>query len=199
MSLWMAAVLAAAADVPAEMQWEDDGFEGFVRLRAGAWISRGFEFQAVRADSMQVTSTGEGLGSAGVDGGFTIFDHYVLLATLEQSLTDDVTSRIAGACVGFRERSDPGSPVGVPSEVMLYAGVIWGTFEVDASGFGDFEDAWGFRAGGAFTWQPSPGIAGSLIVEYRLIEFNYEEPVVEGDSHAGGSTVWIGMAVDFRF
>jgi hypothetical protein len=198
MILFMAAVLAIG-DAPTGIQWEDDGFEGFVRLRGGAWISRGFEFKTLRADSIQVSSDGQALWSGGADGGFTLLDHYVLFATYEMSLTDDVTSLIAGACVGFRERSDPGSPVAVPSEVMLYAGPIWGTFEIDASGFGDFEDAWGFRAGASFTWQPSPGIAGSLIAEYRVIEFEYELEVAEGDSHAGGSTVWIGMAVDFRF
>jgi hypothetical protein len=37
------------------------------------------------------------------------------------------------------------------------------------------------------------------VAEYRRIEFDYEEPVVEGDREAGGSSGWVGLGLDVRF
>jgi hypothetical protein len=207
MTLWTALLLSAASaagpdeTLPAELRWEEGAaeLEGFVRIRGGAWASRGFDFEAIRADSKLVRSNGDALWSGGVDAGLVFGDHLVVFASYELSLTDDVTADFASACVGWREKGEPDAAPGVPDEVTLYAGAGWGRFEVDASGFGDFEPAAGLRAGLAITWKATRGLWVSVVGEYRLIEFDYEEDILEGDDQAGGSTLWIGLGLDFRY
>jgi hypothetical protein len=191
----------AATDVPRDMRLDDPvpDSEAFVRFRGGGWASSGFEFRAELPGSLLARSDGQAMWSVGLDAGVVFAGHYVFFATVEHSLTDDVNADVAGLCFGYREVAPRGAPAGVPDEVTLYAGGIWGRFEIDASGFDDFDDGLGLRAGLAFTWRPAFGFAVSAIVEYRLIEFEYQGEVVDGDKEAGGSTVWAGVGVDFRF
>jgi hypothetical protein len=201
MSLLLAALLAGPGDLPAEMRWEDASSRlgGFLRIRGGVWAASGFEFEATRADSVHVESDGEAMGSGGVDLGFVIADHFVLLASADYSATDDTNAQTAGAAIGYRDVAEPGSSPGVPDEVMVYAGAFWGAYEVEKKGFGDFDDAVGFRAGISVTYRLSPAFSVSAVGEYRLIEFDYEEEVVEGDTFAGGSSAWVGLGLDLRF
>jgi len=196
-----ALALFLAADVPLEMRLDHDdpATEGFVRIRVGGWASSGFEFTAELPGSLEARSDGQGLFSGGVDAGIVLLDRYLLFATVEHSQTDDVNADVAGVCFGYRERVRSGAPTGVPDEVAIYAGGIWGRFEIDASGFDDFDDGLGLRAGVALTWRPAPGFAASAIIEYRLIEFEYQGDVVAGDKRAGGSTIWAGLGIDFRW
>ena len=183
------------------MRWGESGLglEGFVRLRGGVWASGGFEFEATRADSVRVKSDGQGLASGGVDLGFVFADHIVVFASADYSATDDVNAQAAGGAIGYRERSAPDASPGVPDEITVYAGAMWGRFEVEAPGFGDFDDAIGLRAGIAVTYELSPWVTVSAIGEYRLMEFRYQEEVLEGDDQAGGSGAWIGLGLDLRF
>jgi hypothetical protein len=87
----------------------------------------------------------------------------------------------------------------VPDEVMVYAGAFWAQFEIEEPGFGDFDDAIGFRAGLTISYFLSPSFSVSAIGEYRLVEFDYEEDVIEGDKQAGGSGAWVGASLDLRF
>jgi hypothetical protein len=200
-SLLLAFLAAAPGDLPTEMRWEDRGgsVEAFVWLRAGAWVSSGFEFEATRTDSVRVSSDGQGLASGGVDLGLTFADHFLVFVTAEYSATDDTNAQAAGAAIGYRDRSAPDASAGVPDEITIYAGALWGQFEVEESGFGDFDDAIGFRAGIAITYLLAPSLAVSAVGEYRLMEFEYQEDVLEGDTHAGGSGGWGGLALDLRF
>jgi hypothetical protein len=199
MSVFLAVVLVAA---PPKGPGEEDPpvlDEAFVRLRAGVWASRGFDFEAIRPGGLRVRSGDEVLASGGLDAGFSFLGSYVLFGTVEASGTDDVRAELAGLSLGYREFARPFDPPGVPDEVLVYAGGIWGRFDVDARGFGDFDDGFGFRAGLALTWRPVRSLALSLVAEYRLLEFDYEEPVVQGDREAGGSSGWVGLGLDLRF
>lgn len=201
MSILLAALLLAPGDPPGEMRWEESGLglEGFLRVRGGAWASGGFEFEATRADSIYVKSDGEGLASAGIDLGFVFAEHYVVFASADYSATDDVNAQAAGAAIGYRDRAAPDASPGVPDEVMIYAGAFWGAFEVEEKGFGDFDDAIGFRAGLTVSYLLSPWVSVSAVGEYRFIEFEYQEAVLEGDTQAGGSGAWVGLGLDLRF
>lgn len=198
----MNAILACLLLAPAQAVWgdiDDDGMEGFLRLRAGVWASRGFSFQATRPNATQVKIDEEALPAAGLDLGLVISDKFLVFVSGDYAATDHITLPALGAGIGYRELRKADSAHGVPDEVSLYAGGFWSRFEVDAQDFGDFDDAVGIRAGLALTWISSRGSSFGIVGEYRLVEFDYEEEVLEGDRHAGGSSVWVGAAFDLRF
>lgn len=197
MCLLAALLLLGPGDPPGAPDFGDEA--GFLRMRGGAWVSRGFKFEAVRTDSIRVESKDETLPSAGLDLGIRLPAGLFALATAELSLTSNTRAELVGLGLGFRERRRPEASTALPDEASVYAGAFYGRFEVDAPGFGDFDDAIGFRGGLAATWRPSPGLAGSLIAEYRFAEFDYKEDVYSGDTSAGGSGVWLGLALDLRF
>lgn len=201
MILLLAAVLASGPeDLPVQMaDAEVRHGSAFIRARGGIWAGGGFAFETIRTDSTEVKLEDEVLPAAGLDAGLIIGDRFMLFGSADAAWAKDVEVQAVGAALGYRERRAVGAPAGVPDEVTVYAGGLWGSFEVDAAGFGDFEDAWGFRAGLLLTWLPARGMALSALAEYRLIEFDYEEEVFDGDRHAGGSTIWLGAALDLRF
>lgn len=194
----LACLLSGPGDLPVRLG-DDDGTETFLRVRAGAWASRGFAFEAVRADSTRVRVKDEVLPSAGLDLGFVFAEKFMLLLSADYAATEHVSAPTAGAAIGYIERRRPDAARGVPDEVAVYAGGFFSRYEVDASDFGDFEAGFGFRAGLALTWKPSSGLSIGAVSEYRLVEFDYEEDVMDGDTHAGGSSVWAGAALDIRF
>lgn len=175
----------------------DSEIEPFVVLRAGVWASRAFQFDSIK-DSIRREIDTNALFSAGVDGGFKFLNHFVLFGTYEVNLAEDLFSDLAGVCVGYRERGGEGADPSVPIETTVYAGGLWGRFEVDAPGY-EFEDGWGFRAGIAFSWRAAPGLTVDLIGEYRLIEFDCETRPDSGDDKVGGSTGWLGLGLQYRF
>jgi hypothetical protein len=197
----LACLMLGPGDLPVEVRWNEDGrgTEGFLRLRAGAWACRGFSFEAVRPDATKVKIDDEVVPSAGVDLGFTVAERFLVFVSGDYSGTDHLAIPTFGACIGYRDLRRPDSAKGVPDEVLVYAGAFWSSFEVDTAGFGDFEDAVGFRAGLALTWRPSRTTALSAVGEYRLVEYDYEPEILEGDHQAGGSGAWGGLAFDFRF
>ena len=197
----LACVLSGPGDLPIRLgsTGESGGTETFLRLRVGAWAARDFAFEAIRADGIQVKLDHETLPAAGVDLGFVFAEKFLLMISGDYAATDHVSVPAAGAAVGYLERRRPDAAKGVPDEVAIYAGGFWSSFEVDTAGFGDFEDAIGFRAGLALTWRPSPRVALGAVGEYRLVEYDYEEEVVSGDRHAGGSSAWVGATLDLRF
>jgi hypothetical protein len=201
MTLLLAWLLVGPGDLPVEIKWNDGmaGTEGFLRIRAGAWACRGFAFEAIRPDSTQVKIDDEVLPAAGIDLGITIAEKFLIFVSGDYAATDHITLPAVGANVGYRELRRPDSAKGVPDEVCVYAGAFWSSFEVDTSDFGDFDEAVGFRAGIALTWRPSRRTALSAIGEYRLVEFDYEPDVLEGDRKVGGSSAWVGAAFDLRF
>lgn len=183
------------------LQYEESGsgIDPFVRVRTGAWVGNGFDFEAIRTDLRQVRSDGNGLFSVALDAGVELVDRVVVFATAEGNFTNDTRAEIVGAYLGYRDRAGPDAAPEIPDEITLYAGGIWGRYEVEESLFGDFEPAFGFGGGIQVTWYATEALAFSLLGEYRLIEFDYEEPVLVGDTFAGGSTGWVGLALGLRF
>lgn len=186
-------------DAPPQMRYADGGgAEFFVRPRAGVWGCDGFEYEAIRTDGTFVHVNETTLYSGGLDLGVEIADHFFVFAGYDIALTDSVTADAVGVAVGYRDRAAPGASPGIPDEVAIYAGGFWSRFEVRETGFGDFDDAIGFRAGIMFTWMASRDVAVSLIGEYRLAEYEYQEPITTEDKEAGGSGGWAGLGVEFR-
>ena len=197
----LACLLSGPGDLPIGLgsSAENGGTETFLRLRAGVWAAGDFAFEAIRADSTQVKLDDEVLPAAGLDLGFIFAEKFLLMFSGDYAATDHVSVPSAGAAIGYLERRRPDSARGVPDEVAVYAGGFWSSFEVDTEGFGDFEDAIGFRAGLSLMWKPSSGVAVGAVGEYRLVEYDYEDEVISGDRHAGGSGVWAGATLDLRF
>jgi hypothetical protein len=204
MSIFLAAWLAALPDGELPRRLHDDEpppprTEAFVRARGGVYVSHAFTFEAVRSTGLQVSVDPEALGSAGIDVGVSIRERVTIFASAEGAAGDGVELRVAGLYLGFRERLKPPYPPAMPHEVTAYAGGLWGRLEIRETGFGGFEDGWGFGAGLQFTWFLSRRWAFSALGEYRHLSFKYDEDVVSGDTRFGGSGAWGGLALEARF
>lgn len=202
MSVFLAILLSSAGDLPQNLQDSEASepkTQGFVRVRGGAWASRGFDFEAVRSNGVQVSTTGELLGSAALDFGVSIRERALIFLSAEAGSGSGLDARVAGLYVGIRERLKPPYPPAMPHEITAYAGALWGQIEARDSAFGEFDDAWGFGAGMEFTWFLSRRWAISVIGEYRLMRFRYREDVLSGDTELGGSGVWGGASLELRF
>jgi hypothetical protein len=201
MTLLLAALLLGPGDLPVgvadEPAFSDESV--FLRVRGGAWICKDFKFEAVRTDSVQVESKEETLPSGAIEFGVFLPEGLYLAATAEASIGSHTHAGIAGLSIGYRERRAPDASALLPDEGTAYLGGFYGRFEVDAEGFGDFDDAFGFRGGLSASWKLSSKVLASIAAEYRYVEFEYEGDVLAGDTHAGGSGVWIGASIDFRF
>src|ERR1043166_1391131 len=108
----------------------------FVRVRGGLWSSRQFHFEATTTASTGISSKQETLGSAGIDLGPAILgDRVVFFGSVEGAFGNRIRMEDVGLCVGFRDWADPGATAGVPQEAMIYAGPIYGKFDVTTPGF----------------------------------------------------------------
>lgn len=190
-------ILAALLLLQGDPAFADESV--FVRLRGGAWISKDFKFEAVRTDSVQVESKEEALPSGALEFGVRLPAGLFLTAAAEASMGSHTEVAVAGLAIGYRERRAPDASELLPAEGAAYVGGLYGRFEVDEEGFGDFDDAFGFRGGLSASWNLSSGIVAGVTAEYRFMEFEYEGDVLSGDTHAGGSGVWVGATIDFRF
>lgn len=202
MSVILSILFAAAGDLPHSLQdpeASEPKTEGFVRVRGGIWASRSFDFDAVRANGLRVSTSGEALGSAGLDIGVSIRERALIFVSAEAGSGSGLDARVAGLYFGIRERLKPPYPPAMPHEISAYAGALWGQIEARDSAFGTFDDAWGFGAGLEFTWFFSRRWAFSVIGEYRLMRFKYQEDVVSGETELGGSGVWAGASLELRF
>ncbi len=207
MGIWMAVLLAAAGAppedeaLPRSMQFEDDVqvVEGLLSARLGVWTGRSFQFEAVRTDSTQASSKQEAFFSASLLVGAQFYEHIVVLGTYEMSLASKMTVQIGGAYLGYRDHPKKSYGKGVPDEVMIYAGVLFGRLNVDQADFGSFDRGVGFGGGLELGWSLSSKVVLELFAEYRSIRFDYREDIVSGDSKIGGSSGWFGVGVDIRF
>ncbi len=173
------------------------GIEPYLTLRSGIWASTGFHFEAV-TNSLRREIDTNALFSVGLDGGVEVADRFVFFATYEANMAEDIFADVAGACVGYREHGEEQGNPAVPVSTTIYAGGIWGRFDVDEEGY-EFDDAFGFRAGIAFSWKAGRRWAVDLVGEYRLIEFKCETKPDSGDKEVGGSTLWAGLGLSYRF
>jgi len=201
MMLILAALLLGPGDLPvgapADPTFADESV--FLSLRGGAWICKDFKFEAVRTDSVQVESHDEALPSGALEFGVFLPEGLYVAAMAEASIGSHTNVGIAGLSIGYRERRAPDASELLPDEGSAYLGGFYGRYEVDAEGFGDFDDAFGFRGGLSASWKLSRTLVASIAAEYRFVEFEYEGDVLSGDTHAGGSGVWVGAALDVRF
>ena len=202
MSVFLAILLASAGDLPQNLQDSEapePKTQGFVRVRGGVWASRGFDFEAVRSTGAQVSTSGEMLGSAALDFGVSIRERALIFVSAEAGSGSGLDARVAGLYLGIRERIKPPYPPAMPHEITAYAGALWGQIEARDDAFGKFDDTWGFGGGLEFTWFLSRHWALSVIGEYRLMRFKYQEDVVSGETELGGSGAWAGASLELRF
>lgn len=197
--LLVAALGAPGGDLADPQDREDDASDlsAFVTLRSGVWAGTGFHFESVK-DSVRREINTNALFSAGVDAGVEFSKHFVLFGTYEVNLAEDIFCDIAGACLGYRERAEEGTRSSIPVETTVYAGGIWGRFDVDEEGY-EFDDAFGFRAGIAFSWKVSQSLTVDLVGEYRLIEFECKTKPDSGGDRIGGSSGWLGLGLKLSF
>jgi hypothetical protein len=189
-----ALLLLASLSAPQEEEGET---YSFFQARGGLWVSGGFDFEAVRLDGRHKVE-GRGLYSGGADAGVVLVDHYMLFATYEASAAGDVFSDLVGLSAGYRLKVKDYFYNQPPMEASVFGGVIWGRFEVDETGFGDFEDSIGGRAGLALSWTLAESLRMTAVLEYRRITFEYEPDIISGDDRAGGSSVWAGLGLELR-
>ena len=206
MTLCLALMLLTGEDLPLSLVEPEPsgaplGDSILLRARGGDWTSRQFDFEAFTVSGQQLRSGAETLLSAGVDAGFAVADRVVVFGMFEGLWSNDVHSEIAGICVGYRDWSEPGASAGVPQEAMIYAGALYGRFDITTPGFGDFDSAAGARAGMSFTWSLARALGLTFAVEYRYLKFDYadEGDLVSGDRTIGGSGIWVGLGLDLRF
>ncbi|HYF01339.1 MAG TPA: hypothetical protein VEJ18_20620 [Planctomycetota bacterium] len=125
------------------------------------------------------------------------YDHGLLCAsaTLENSGRGDLDVWVAGLHVGIR------TPVPLEEDrtLRLTVGLLRGTADVEADGFGEFEDAFGLEARLGLTLEPAPGWEIGLFGAYRLLAFDYTPPVDSGDEELRGRSFVGGATLAFRF
>jgi hypothetical protein len=208
MAIWLAVALAAAVFPPedgdglprslqADPEWSS--VEGVVAARMGIWTGHGFEFSAVRTDSTEAKSKQSTFFTASLLGGVQFYEHVVLLGTFEGDIASKVTVQIGGAYLGWREHPKQRYGKGVPDEVTVYAGAVFGRLKVHKDDFGTFDRGIGFAGGFSMGWMLSSQLSFQLYGEYRLMEFDYNRDIVSGDNSIGGSTILIAAGIDFRF
>jgi hypothetical protein len=207
MVIWMAVALSAAGfcqDMPDYRRPAAEPeavrtVEGVATVRLGAWVGRDFNFEAVRTDGKQATSKQEALFSASLMGGIELYDHFMILGSVEADVANKITSDLVGVYLGWHERPKERYGKGVPDEATIFAGAIGGNLTVHETDFGDFDRGIGFGAGVAFGWTLSSHWTAEVLGEYRYLKFDYEKDVVSGDKHIGGNTGWFGLGMSLRF
>jgi hypothetical protein len=207
MGIWLAAVLAAALAppeddaLPRSLQLEDDVvyLRGVASARLGVWTGRAFSFEAIRPDGTKASSKQQALFSASALAGVEFYEHLSILGTVEGDLASKISATVGGVYLGWRESPKPHYGKGVPDEVKLYAGVLFGHLTVDQTDFGSFDRGIGFGGGLAFGWELAPRLILDLFAEYRYLKFDYKPDILSGDDHIGGSTGWFGIGLDYRF
>jgi hypothetical protein len=198
MSAWLALLLAAGGGPDEPAGGPGLRVEPYASLRGGVWAADGFVFTTVDGATVRQFDT-HVLGTAGVEAGVAIESRFILFATIEGATAPHATAQVAGLHAGFRERAAEGVSPLVPHETTLYAGALWGRFEIDEPGFGTFDDDLGYAAGVALRWGIAEGWSVQLMAEYRALTFDYEGPSTGGDREVGGSSVWAGAAIELRF
>lgn len=194
--VWAAALVLACA-LPLAAQ-DDPDVDVFGRVHGGGWMSGEFDFEAFRLDGVRDLDS-RGMAILGVDAGVRLFEHYLIFATGEYGLAGDLSALMFGGGIGYTHVLSEDDGPWPPSDLTVYLGGLWGRLEVDKSDFGEFDDAFGFRAGVSLAFRPWEHVFMDFFLEYRLLKFDYEEDVIGGDDSIGGSGVAFGLGIEFRF
>ena len=103
---------------------------------------------------------------------------------------------MGGALFGYKFILDDHDPV---FDVHVGAGPIFGRLDVDVTNFGDFKSAVGFEARVDATAWLNNRIGLGLWLDYRELRFKFDEDVIHGDKHAGGSMFAVGASFTLGF
>jgi hypothetical protein len=87
----------------------------------------------------------------------------------------------------------------LPFDVHVAAGPVFGSLDVDVSGFGDFKNAAGFEARFDATAWLNKRIGLGLWLDFRQLSFDYKETVLSGDDKAGGAMFAVGASFTLGF
>ncbi len=186
-----------APEVPGDPGADPDLDSGWLLLsaRAGAWLHP--EFEARTALGSREIKRGH-LAMAGLELGWRSGPWSAALS-FDTAAADDVTAWLGGARLGASVFLPVDDYLAVPLEAGISAGVLGGRLEVDQSGFGDFDPAWGFLTRGDLSAWLSDELSVSLWAEYRHIEFEYDREVLSGNRYAIGPSVALGISMAFLF
>jgi len=164
-------------------------------VRGGAWIHP--EFEAVTPQGARRIK-GAALGEGGVDLGYRV-EAWSIWLSFDYAMGDDIEVILAGAHLGYATELPLDEILPFPVWAQGSLGGIGGRLDVDLSGFGDFDPAWGFQARLQLSAAFADGLEASLWMDYRIISFEYEEATISGDDEAFGSTFALGGALTVRF
>lgn len=173
-------------------------FEGgalHLAMRVGVWFTPEFESLTPRG-GRRIRE--QSMGDAGVDLGMYL-GHLSLRASFDAGFGDDVTALVGGVHLGVADKLplEDVLPCTLLAEGSI--GLLAGNLNVDASGFGDFDPAIGFQARLELAVPVSPRSRVSLWLDYRRLDFEFDETVLVGDDEAFGSTFALGVALTLRF
>ena len=183
---------------PAPAQESEDIVTLYARGHGGAWLSGGFTFEAVQTDGLRRID-GRLLYAAGLDIGAEFYGHYVFFGGAEHAWAGDVTSESWSLGIGYTMDVPEFVRTVPPFRFTAYAAVMRATFDVNTDRFSGFEDAWGLRTGGQFSYNLWGGIDLGLFMEARYIRFRYEGTILDGDRFAGGGGFAAGATLELRF
>jgi hypothetical protein len=161
-------------------------------LRAGGWWMGSFD-ALTPAGRRQIDS------SLFFDAGIDLeVERYRWTLTLsgDYGVASDVTVAAASLRVGRRFMLGSGD---APLDLQISAGPIFGKLDVNLNGFGDFKSGIGGEARADLKLPLHERLTLDFWLAYRQLSFKYDEPMISGDSKAGGATAAVGLGLLLRF
>ncbi len=182
----------ALADDLVQPHYSESGI--FTGVRAGVWYTGEFD-SLTTSGRRQVTN--EALATGGVDLGYRI-GNLSFYGTADFAGSKDLHILLAGVHVGTTKLLPEYS---IPSPTWIHAAIggIAGDYDVYDNDFGKFDTAFGFQARLLLGWDIARSSQFTLWVDYREIQFDYNEAVIEGDKHAVGTSAAFGLSLIFLF
>ncbi len=180
MIAWVLASLLA-------QQQDSTGFdlELVTRLRTGVWASGGFQFEALTLDGKREID-GQSLWSAGAEVGVAINNEWLVIAGFDYNWGNDVELTCAQLSFGWRTFVEKPIESVPPFRLEVFAGALWGHFNVLKGGFGDFEDGIGAQGGVNVMFDIADSMTLGAYISGRWILFDYKNDVIDGDVQVGG-------------
>lgn len=173
------------ASPPRDLEFEAE-------LRIGGWWIGGFNSTIPagrrRIDSSLMLDAGLNLGVE--------YSRWSVLLAADYGAAQDLHV-VAGSVLLGRRFAPGGDPERL--SLRLSAGPLFGKLEADVDGFGNFKSAVGFEGRVDLTSQLQETIGVGFWLSYRQISFKFDEPVISGDTRAGGPGFAAGVGLLMRF
>jgi hypothetical protein len=166
------------------------GFEA--GLRVGGWWMSGFD-ATIPAGRRRIDASL--LVDAGVNVGMD-WRGWTLTLSGDYGAARDVHVIAGSLLVGARWNYDDKVS---PLSFQVSAGPLFGKLDADVEGFGEFKSALGFECRVDVMSPLTETIGIGFWLSYRQISFKFDEPVLSGDTHAGGSGFAAGLGILMRF